>query len=489
MKQHLVKSFFKIYKNPFVKWSLLFASIFLVGFLVSYIYTRFFKNKDGNGYNVIILSVDTLRQDRMGVYGYQGGTTPNIDEWSKDATVFNNAYTVSPLTVPSFTALFTGKHPYQTRIISNESFFLSPRTLTIPEVLTRHGYKTAAFVANSVLSPSAKNFSNDFRNYRSYPSWSSSDQDHETLVNDAISWLKGAGKQKFFLWVHLADPHGPYSPKYKYRCLENSPVCKKIDSKSYEQWEKERLNYVTQAQPQKTVLKGCNPETPPPNLDVYSSLYDGEIKADDEQMGKIFMALKDLGLDKNTIVLFYGDHGEGFDHDYFYTHGGTAYQSHIKIPLIVKHPKSKGGNVSQMVLNTDVISTLTNLLGLNIDKTYLDSVPFDKFIKTTFTNIFQGKRKAAFFEAFQNYAVIKGDYKYIFYADKENCYDSARNEELFNIKLDPEEKTNLLYEKGRVHFDLKTMLYDKFDQYELPKSHLRPEDEAEELEKLKSLGY
>lgn len=452
---------------------------------------KFARNKINSNFNLIIISIDTTRADHMGIYGYKNDTTPNIDAWAKKATVFTDTYTAVPLTIPSFTAFFTGVHPFLTSVSSNDDGnVLDFKTKTTAEVLKSYKFNTTAFVANTVFSiPKPNMLERGFDQFNYYKSMDSQDTDHSHITTDVINWLKKQSKNRFFLWVHYSDPHGPYNPRNDLRCKFDSKLCAKIDSKSYKQWEDERLKTYQDLGMDTLVSQGCPINIQPPkNLDVFESLYDGEIAADDEEIGKILDTIKATHLDKKTIVVFYGDHGEGFDHEYFFTHGGVPYNGSIRIPLIIAYPGNKAPKPisDRFILNTDISSTLLSLLGikfLNKDSTgenFVDEFPDFYNTKTT-------KREEAYLLGFNVYTILNKTYKYSNYMGREVCTQNRKREELYNIKNDPDEKINLVSTNPETSDKLRKSLIDKLNMYGYPPSNNLHDTDA--LEKLKSLGY
>src|SRR6267142_1872360 len=221
--------------------------------------------------NILIITVDTLRADRVGCYGYAGGLTPNVDALAKDGVVFERGVAQVPLTWPSHAAIFTGTYPFHNGVQDFTGQPLSDRFRTLAESLKDHGYATGAVVSSFVLDRSW-GLARGFESYDDAFAGQEFLQKNlglverraEESVDHALSWLEAHPNQPFFLWLHLYDPHSPY----------NAP-------------EPFRSQYAKQP-------------------------YEGEIAYADSQLGRLFAWLKHApnNLYDNTLIVFLSDHGE-----------------------------------------------------------------------------------------------------------------------------------------------------------------------------------
>lgn len=178
-------------------------------------------------YNFILISIDTLRPDHMGVYGYNRNTTPNIDNFGKKAYIFTNAYTQIPQTYPSFSALMTGIDPINSGIYRNKNRIdvndgkISPNTKTLAKIFHENNYFTAAFITSPTLDDNLTNLSSGFDEYNYYPV--DVDKPDANKYYDSLKKIspiiKSYQNKKFFLWIHLMDPHSPYFPPEKFRAI------------------------------------------------------------------------------------------------------------------------------------------------------------------------------------------------------------------------------------------------------------------------------
>ncbi|MCP5103913.1 MAG: sulfatase-like hydrolase/transferase, partial [bacterium] len=165
--------------------------------------------------NIIIISVDTLRADHLGCYGYPQNTSPNIDAFARDGVLFSNCYTLTPLTAPSFSTLLTSLPPHQHGAKRN-GLSIYRKIRTLPYYLKRYGYRSTAFISNWPLRKKLSGLHVHFDAYyevftkKRYMGLTHSEGDASTITKKALNWLEENVKKRFFLWVQYTDPHAPY---------------------------------------------------------------------------------------------------------------------------------------------------------------------------------------------------------------------------------------------------------------------------------------
>lgn len=478
------------------------SRVILISFLII-IFVIFFTSTEKNRtpLNLIIISIDTLRTDHMGVYGYTKNTTPNIDKWAKNAIVFTNATTVVPMTYPSFSALFTGKDPFQTRIVDNRPLPISPNTKTLAQILKDNGYNTSSF---TVLHPDDTSFDQGFEYTSRYTfkyvyfkdkieRYKETDRTgYEQQVAKAIDWMKSNKQKKIFLWIHLFDPHTPYFPPEDLRCKFNQKYCKHVADKTLDELDEKRAQYQM-----------CQEsDVPRDTIELMKTLYDGEIANSDRLAGLILDELRQLELDKNTVVVLYGDHGEGFDHNYYFNHREVLYNSAIHIPLIIKHPSLRNQIIShRLIQNTDILPTIVDLLGIKLDIPQIDGISFSDEFSTNILTRFKTRKKRVFAysvnSTWTKFSITDGHYKYI-YSLPDSCLLENQTEELYNLESNPSESKNLVHSEIQITKHLRQKLLNHLSIYNLPKHNLSSssmpqndtlENHQNKLENLKSLNY
>jgi arylsulfatase len=286
------------------------------------------------GANLIVVSFDALRADALGAYGSRRGLSPHLDDFARHSIVFDNAYSVAPVTPTSFAAAFTGLLP--TRV------FLRWR-LRYEDTMARRfadaGYRTAAFVNNIQLTP-ARSFGTGFEHYAQFDR-----RPDEEVLERSLRWLDGNRRERFFVWVHFLSPHAPYD----YR--------------------------ETAAHVYDDGYDGQFRHTTGPSFDTddrrelarIRTLYDGEVFAADELFGRLVDELEAAGLLENSIVLATSDHGEEFQEHGGFQHGRLT-EEHVRVPLILHHPGARSPLRSAvLVSNVDLLPTLSSLAGIELD--------------------------------------------------------------------------------------------------------------------------
>jgi len=287
-----------------------------------------FSTPAGKNWNLILLTIDTLRADHLGCYGYAQLTSPAIDHLAGEGIIFENAFCQRPKTSPSFASIHTGTYPVR-HGISGAMQALAAENRTMAEYLHESGWRTGAVITNGNLYP-AFGFDQGFEEYIH------GHKDARTGADLAMKWLKeNSGREKpWFLWVHFTDPHTPYAPPEPYKMLfskassqDESPTKRQID------------------------------------------LYDGEIRFCDDQVKRILQWIEEHSLFQNTVVVFTADHGESLgEHDYYFEHGLHPYEPSARIPLIIRAPGiSKAHFRSKAMVGTvDILPTILD--ALDIDK-------------------------------------------------------------------------------------------------------------------------
>jgi choline-sulfatase len=255
--------------------------------------------------NIILITLDTTRTDRMGFLGCKRGLTPNLDAVAQQSVIFARAYAQVPLTTPSHASLLTGTYP-QYNHVEDLGAALSPGLPYLPALLQQHGYETAAFLGSIVLdaqSKEAPGFDRGFDVYDAHFHERQSGEDRyhsierraEEVAARATDWLDHRPPKPFFLWVHFYDAHDPYDP----------------------------------------------PE--PFKAQYASEPYDGEIAYVDSVVGKLMQHLRATGLYQDAVIAIAADHGEAFGEHGEERHGMFLYDETIHVPLLLKLPAREGG--------------------------------------------------------------------------------------------------------------------------------------------------
>ena len=394
--------------------------------------------------NVVVVTIDTLRADHLGCYGYKQIRTPNIDALAAEGTRFERAYTAVPVTLPSHTAIFTGTYPMLSGMHDFAANRLNPTQATLASVLQEHGYATAAVIGSAVLD-SRFGLNRGFDFYYDHFDFSRLEEANldemerpgNVVADLALDWLGKNSQKKFFLWMHLYDPHFPYRPPEPY-------------SREYA------------AQP-----------------------YDGEIAFADEQLGRLLRFLKEKGLYQNTLIVLSGDHGESLGEHGEKTHGFFIYNATMHVPLIIRLPGKPAARVAgDPVSLIDLMPTILSVVGL--------PAPPQVQGRNLLPSL-QGKPgepdRSLYGETFLprlhfNWSELRGveNAKYHFI--------DAPRPELYDLRSDPGEMRNLLSEKKAVAEEMRAQLAALIREYSAGKEMAEKTGlDPALMERLKSLGY
>jgi arylsulfatase A-like enzyme/Tfp pilus assembly protein PilF len=274
------------------------------------------------GWNVLLITIDTLRADRVGCYDPRLSLTPQIDRFAADSAVFLLAFAHTPTTLPSHTNILLGTTPSGHGVHDNANFTVPSEWPTLAEHLKAGGYATGAFVggfpldARFGLGRGFDVYDDRFNQGEKDPGLEAGRERRAQAVLDAgLGWLKRQ-KAPWFLWLHFYDPHDPYAPPEPYRS-----------------------RYVR-------------------------NLYDGEVAYTDSVVGALFRYLSDAALLAETLVILTGDHGESLGDHGEKTHGFMAYNSTLWIPLIIRVPGGQPRRIQQNVSHIDIFPTVCDLLSL-----------------------------------------------------------------------------------------------------------------------------
>ncbi|MGD8540225.1 MAG: sulfatase-like hydrolase/transferase [Candidatus Aminicenantes bacterium] len=298
--------------------SILLSLILLLIFMTFIPTSSYSLTKDEAKHNVLLITIDTLRPDRLSCYGCQSPQTPQIDRISEKGVLFLRAFANTSTTLPSHANILLGTTPNYHGVHENLNFIVREDLLTLAEHLKNNGYATGAFVGAYPLD-SRFGLSQGFDVYDDSYSRTHSkklaslERNAEDVVESALTWLAGR-RSPWFLWIHCWDPHAPYDPP----------------------------------EPYKTRYK----EHP----------YDGEVAYIDSALERLFEHLKENSLFESTLVVFTGDHGESLGQHGEKTHGYFAYNSSTWIPLIIVFPEGAPDRITHYVSHIDIFPTVCDVL-------------------------------------------------------------------------------------------------------------------------------
>ncbi len=294
--------------------------------------------------NIVLYVVDTLRADRLGVYGYGKPTSPRLDAFAASALVFENAYAQSSWTRPAMASLFTGLLPPAHRTVGRRSV-LPEEAVTLAEILTANGYEGMGLVRNPNVGRTF-GFAQGFSRFRS------EDRDRdETMLDRVRLWLdaRQSGEGPFFLYLHAIDPHGPYDPAPEFEQMFDAG-----DAPAHYR----TVRYLLE-------LNRGEVEPDEGTAEALSRLYDAEVAQNDRAFGELLDELTARGLAEGTAVIYVSDHGEEFEEHGRWEHGVSLYEEVLRIPLVMRLPGVPARRIETPAQHVDLLPTLLGYLGID----------------------------------------------------------------------------------------------------------------------------
>jgi len=315
--------------------------------------------------NILLISIDSLRADHLGCYGYERDTSPVLDELAASGALFENTVSTTSWTLPAHISLLTSMD-ISVHGVSHDGLSLHPSIGTVTQRLKAEGYETACFCSSPYMSP-AFGFDRGFDIYRNIdledekisdtilPPPKERDVVHADITSPritgyAIDWIREHSSRPFFLFLHLWDVHYDYIPPSPYNRLFDPDYEGEINGRNYLHNEK------------------VSPGMDPRDLEHIIALYDGEIAYVDYHIGLIVNELKTLGVFEDTLIVVTADHG-----DEFFEHGGKGHRNTLfdevtMVPLILHLPRkiSLSRKIPNQVSIIDIAPTILDLSGITI---------------------------------------------------------------------------------------------------------------------------
>jgi arylsulfatase A-like enzyme/Flp pilus assembly protein TadD len=391
--------------------------------------------------NVVLISVDTCRADRLSCYGYPAQTTPHIDALAREGVLFSKAVSPVPLTLPAHCSMLTGVAPPVHGVRNNIGYRLADSHVTLSESLGQMGYRTGAIIGAAVLDSETgvgqgfELYDDDVGVLMTY-SGARPERRGDEVARLANAWLDARGSEPFFLFVHLFDPHYPYEPP--------EPFAARFSGDPYV----------------------------------------GEVAFADQCVGSVIETLKRLDLYDSTLIVVAGDHGEGLGEHGEPQHGYFVYCSTTRVPLVIRAPRGcRDVRVAQAVSLTDIVPTVLAQVGatvpLGLGGVDLSDHLSGRAVANEKRLVYSESLTATQFGCSPLLAVETGRWKYI----------QTSKPELYDLTADPGEQDNLVEaqsERARaMRAGLASLLQDSVDAA----SGRTTDVPAHQLERLRALGY
>lgn len=427
-------------------------------------------------HNLLFVSLDTTRRDHLPTYGYPRATAPTLDRLAARSAVFENAVAQATITNPSHASMFTGLYPHS-HSVGRNTRKLPDEFLTLAEIFLESGFRTGGFVSGFPLRSGITGIDQGFEQYDSDFKRRRSGR---LTVERALAWLAGIQpEERFFLFVHLYDAHGPYDPLPEYLKLfrHHTPGRALSNIPQYQQLRTDDGRLIrSEAE--------------------YIDRYDALIRYQDDLLGELLNAV-DLG---RTAVVVVADHGETLsDREEFLNlnHGTSAFEEQIAIPLILYAPAIKPGHITELAETVDLLPTLTALFaiakpepavleGENLLPLLRESGDGERSPGYAFSS-----SRARLSWRVRGYDLQRGQWIHSVRSARWKLivYPGTQREhlELYDLQEDPRERENAIKERPEVAQRLREAL-SRWVRVE-PEPGVEPEMDPEDLENLRALGY
>ena len=461
--------------------------------------------------NVVLLVMDACRADHLSCYGYERPTTPNIDRIAANGTLYENAISPAVWTVPSHASMFTGMY-LSGHGLYGRNLKLRSDIPTIATYLKRNGYKTAAFTANTLIGEPtglSRGYDElyDMRHIVADDAkWKSKlnslyrklyfadpeskigyDRGAWRLNREMKKWVdgqvKGGGKRPFFIFANYMETHLPYVPSKESRSKFLTP-------------EQEARWRTVNQNPWQYISKNVTMDSE--DFQILKSLYDAQLSYLDEKIGEIYDFLHEKGLLKNTLFIVTSDHGENLGDHNLMDHQYCVYDTLARVPLVVNYPASNQGiKISSQVQSLDILPTVIDLLNQDEDPDLKNiqgqSLVPDKieakpreFTVTEYLapQLHSFRREAIQYEdnlTKKLRAIRTLEHKFIASSDGQN--------ELYDLRNDPQESRNLIHEDAQLAAQMEARLADWLEKHALKLAVANESVDTKIEERLEALGY
>lgn len=418
--------------------------LLLIAAAVALLYVKRRKPAPAVPRNVLLITVDTLRADHLGSYGYASAQTPNMDRWASQGALFENATTTVPLTLPAHSSLMTGQNPFVHGVRDNGGFYLDEKAVTLAETLKEAGFQTGGFISAFVLDRRwgiSQGFDHYFDNFElskfKMLSLDSVQRRGDETLQEGLNWMDQNKNSRFFAWMHFYDPHTPYDPPEPFRSS--------------------------------ALTRGG------------IGLYDGEISFVDNLIGRIHDFLVQKNLLSTTLVILTADHGESLGQHEESGHGFFIYDATVHIPLIILMPGETPRRIPNQVRIIDLHATICDAVKVP---------PSSEGQGVSLLPLIRGQTLSENLVAYsESYyprfhygwselkAIRTNEYKYI----------QAPDQEFYRMTEDPHEKNNLFLNEQRRAALFEREMAQMIGTYGHVQQPQSIDDDS--LEKLQALGY
>ncbi len=467
---------------------------------------------------IILISIDTLRADHLGLYGHHRFTSPSLDLFALEGTVFEDASSVAPWTLPAHASMLTGLYPLGHAVVDVDTK-LPEGVPTIAKLLGENGWKTAAAVNSMWLLKKTHEVTRDFDHFLFVQDVATARLPTTAITDRAISWIRDSKDSDLFLFLHYYDVHSDYASLPRFEKLMVSPYEGEADGTTWQlnvesmpdafiedchtNFEEEKCRFGSGEAAQSVDSSTRKNKFEADDIRHLEELYDAGIRQIDTELDRLFKSLRDHGLLDIARIIITSDHGEEFsDHGSFY-HFATAYQEVLHVPLILRGQGiAAGRRIEAPVSLVDIAPTILAWAGVSapseIDGVDLTPLLTQAHSENPAEALQQHlKTRLQHGEATGNSqwesklpgqvpvftSIRQGPFKLVHQSLDEKVA-------LYDLRTDPKEKTDIARQNPEMTQTLRSAMAKRKAEFaDDPGPNNRIELDPEEVERLRALGY
>lgn len=436
--------------------------------------------------NLVLIVMDTLRQDRLHCYGHARETSPNLDALARRGVLFENAFATSSWTWPSTASILTGLPPETHGVLADGACHLRSSIDTLPRALEHRSFTTGAITCNPLIVAN-KNFGLGFESFDAQMTFRKSPQ----VITAALEWIEMHADARFFLYLHLVDPHAPHEPSAEAREALGAAKPEGFPERGINEYASRLLKGEGHDASGRSLAHEVIPTEHARWIDA---VYDQAVYTSDQYVGMVLEQLEALGLEQKTIVAFTSDHGEELLDHGLLTHGISLYRELTRVPLILAGPGiPEGRRVERRVSNRHLAPTLARFGGTRIEglEDWEDLARLDEFeprpiFFSTHQGFWNGRRRQVI------YGIIDGEWE-LHWCRAGGQWGQAPepggDRRLFHLTSDPEQRHDVAAEHPERVRDLEALLLEHLQQADRRKPRYTVGSGGRTDQMLRDIGY
>jgi arylsulfatase A-like enzyme len=467
---------------------------------------------------ILLLSLDTLRADHLGLYGYEHSTSPVLDNLASEGVVFEDASSPAPWTLPAHASMLTGLYPLSHGVTSMRAG-LPKRISTLTDLLAKQGYETAAVVNSPWLQKDTFRLTRSFNKYLLVQPVTSRRAPSTWITDQAIDWLKEMGNNCLFLFVHYYDTHSDYASLPEFEELFVTPYEGQADGTAWQlqragfsesylemcgkdfdkaRWGQDRSTLCSfGGDSESRIIDHTTEKVYFDESDIrhLTELYDAGVRQLDTELNRLFTYLNDAGMLEKTLLVVVSDHGEGFGEHGEVDHYLTTYQEILRVPMIFRGPGiPRNRRISTPVSLVDLVPTILQIANAPLPDA-MDGIDLSPLWRGESTSDFDNRFIYAEGAGGVNWSLIGPglypEYRSIRSGSHTMVYTSDGDRyELFDLVEDPGEQHDISAQEPKLFAELKRQMIERYLNFNAkPTEETNVQLDQQMIDRLRALGY